>query len=464
MASAQGDADLWKPGVNFVELRNRMVLEAQTKEAKWTNEWPSFVLTIAEVRRSWNAAIESSAEFGAAKKKADRPEDLTPQDAVSAVFGSPDNPELRSAGERAIDRLFSGELGRRLDELCDSAEGRRTGGAKAVFLPGDPPKGKLLALRPSEVAGPCSDFQRLSRARVALAVRRGDAAEAARAIRQALWVARIASFDPNLASGLSSARAPWQVIQPLLEAPRLNTGMAESALRALQAAPRSDWRMAVRGERLACFQAMDAAYQDAAADATLAPRQEQFDFVDGIFDAVARLLDADRAPAIDAAQRATRLWTRIETDKPFQTRFAVGIGILPDTRAGLWVIPVYRMCDEGGQASLGVLAFKDAHGRLPKSLKELVPQYIPRAPIDWAGIDHQSPELRYKVLDPTSDPANRDYIIYSVGGDGNDDGGRESVENPESTFTRGGDGHRDYVVSRRLPPPSVLPPPAPAPR
>jgi hypothetical protein len=66
------------------------------------------------------------------------------------------------------------------------------------------------------------------------------------------------------------------------------------------------------------------------------------------------------------------------------------------------------------QTALAVERFRLAHGRLPENLDELVPQFlsaVPNDPFDGAP-------LRYHHL-------AKGYVIYSVGADGHDDGGRE---------------------------------------
>ena len=66
------------------------------------------------------------------------------------------------------------------------------------------------------------------------------------------------------------------------------------------------------------------------------------------------------------------------------------------------------------QAALAVERFRLAHRRLPENLNELVPQFLSAVPID--PFDGQA--LRYHRL-------AKGYVIYSVGQDGHDDGGRE---------------------------------------
>jgi type II secretory pathway pseudopilin PulG len=66
------------------------------------------------------------------------------------------------------------------------------------------------------------------------------------------------------------------------------------------------------------------------------------------------------------------------------------------------------------QAALAVERFRLAHGKLPEKLDELVPQFLPTVPAD----PFEGQSLRYHRL-------AKGYVIYSVGSDGHDDGGRE---------------------------------------
>ena len=61
---------------------------------------------------------------------------------------------------------------------------------------------------------------------------------------------------------------------------------------------------------------------------------------------------------------------------------------------------------------VAVERYRAVHGRSPESLDQLVPDFIPKVPID--PFDGQP--LRYR-LDPDR------YVVYSVGEDRQDDGG-----------------------------------------
>lgn len=63
--------------------------------------------------------------------------------------------------------------------------------------------------------------------------------------------------------------------------------------------------------------------------------------------------------------------------------------------------------------------YRALHGAPPDSLAALVPDFLPEAPIDpWIG-----KPLGYNRIDPTTDPLNRPYLLYCVGGDFTDNGG-----------------------------------------
>ncbi|MGA3283911.1 MAG: hypothetical protein ABSD57_05575 [Verrucomicrobiota bacterium] len=66
------------------------------------------------------------------------------------------------------------------------------------------------------------------------------------------------------------------------------------------------------------------------------------------------------------------------------------------------------------QTALAVERFRLATGRLPENLKGLTPEFLSTVPVD----PFDGAQLRYHRL-------AKGYVIYSVGADGHDDGGRE---------------------------------------
>ena len=64
--------------------------------------------------------------------------------------------------------------------------------------------------------------------------------------------------------------------------------------------------------------------------------------------------------------------------------------------------------------ALAIECFRHDQGQLPGDLTELVPQYFKAVPTD----PFDGGPLRYRHLP-------KGYVVYSVGADGHDDGGRE---------------------------------------
>ncbi|HSW44167.1 MAG TPA: hypothetical protein VLM89_01185 [Phycisphaerae bacterium] len=89
---------------------------------------------------------------------------------------------------------------------------------------------------------------------------------------------------------------------------------------------------------------------------------------------------------------------------------------------------------EAAAAMLAIREYHRRHGRYPETLELLVPEFLPRLPVDYA--DRQT--LRYRRT-------NDSYVLYSVGLNGIDDGGHSGSksawawsfvpENPDVVFT-----------------------------
>jgi hypothetical protein len=88
-------------------------------------------------------------------------------------------------------------------------------------------------------------------------------------------------------------------------------------------------------------------------------------------------------------------------------------------------------------AGVAAVRFRQAEGRWPRSLEELVPKWLPEAPID----PFTGKPLAYRVDD-------EGVVIYSVGVDGQDDGGVETPEVKDSVSSR--NGQPDVVFRVRV--------------
>lgn len=79
-------------------------------------------------------------------------------------------------------------------------------------------------------------------------------------------------------------------------------------------------------------------------------------------------------------------------------------------------------------AALAIERFRLAHGKLPEKIDEIVPRFLPAVPLD----PFDGRPLRYHRL-------AKGYVVYSVGGDCHDDGGREPPRNLKFSFQPGYD-------------------------
>ena len=92
--------------------------------------------------------------------------------------------------------------------------------------------------------------------------------------------------------------------------------------------------------------------------------------------------------------------------------------------------------NEAADAALAVELFLREHGRLPAALDELVPELLPSLPADRFNTASPAATLRFVARAD-------EWLIYSVGPDGVDDGGDDAVESA-------GQPSADVVVRVRL--------------
>ncbi len=95
--------------------------------------------------------------------------------------------------------------------------------------------------------------------------------------------------------------------------------------------------------------------------------------------------------------------------------------------------------------SLALERYRREHGRWPDKLEQFVPKLLTKVPVD----PYDQKPLRYRQLDDG-------VVIYSVGADGKDDGGKIDRQKPNSPGTDL--GFRLWDVARRRQPPEVPPP------
>ena len=107
-----------------------------------------------------------------------------------------------------------------------------------------------------------------------------------------------------------------------------------------------------------------------------------------------------------------------------------------------------RMHHEGTRLMLALEVFRARAGRYPERLEDLAPGVLAEVPRDSYAPDGA---FRYRLVDSGgSDPA-KSYLLYSVGLDGEDNGGKEA-ENRVNALAGGpwGRGY-DYIINSREP-------------
>lgn len=133
--------------------------------------------------------------------------------------------------------------------------------------------------------------------------------------------------------------------------------------------------------------------------------------------AALRLVQAHR-PWPEARQRVLTAVARVGTmaSSPGKIRYYLSIvGIPKFTTAGDRAVQM----EVERQMTLAAIALKRhqlRHGQLPPSLEALVPEFLPVVPYD----DMSAKPLRYRLK------PDGNYVLYSVGLDGKDDGGDPS--------------------------------------
>jgi hypothetical protein len=154
------------------------------------------------------------------------------------------------------------------------------------------------------------------------------------------------------------------------------------------------------------------------ASAVIADRKETLRFHDDYLDAAEAWIQ-------------TPAWERAALDDAFQ-RIDTPIGRVRYALPNVLTPAVGRALRQGEQfeqqrdAALVVLAaelFRRREGRLPESLAELTPTYLPTVPVDM----FDGGPLKYRVEGDS-------FIVYSIGNDYLDDGGRAAPEHSASRW------------------------------
>ncbi len=98
----------------------------------------------------------------------------------------------------------------------------------------------------------------------------------------------------------------------------------------------------------------------------------------------------------------------------------------------------------GARLMIGIETYRAEQGRLPATLEDLVPYVLDSLPIDRSS----GKPFVYRVLE-RPDRFGRDYLLYAIGADGTDDGGRRisGRRQPAQKALQAGAPGFDYIIN-----------------
>jgi hypothetical protein len=102
----------------------------------------------------------------------------------------------------------------------------------------------------------------------------------------------------------------------------------------------------------------------------------------------------------------------------------------------------WRMELNGTRLLLALRLYQYDHGKFPERLEELVPSYLQALPVDPVS----GRSYGYRRLSPEEDSTKWGYIVYSLGRDGQDDGGAAHPQGKFSALRPDGAGY-DFVIN-----------------
>jgi hypothetical protein len=149
---------------------------------------------------------------------------------------------------------------------------------------------------------------------------------------------------------------------------------------------------------------------------------------------ISTLADIDRGrEPLDEVLRRERIW--MENAHGWFGHFCLLLDDVVSSEALPWHAALARKRGEAATrlliVELAVRAFQLHRGDLPDQLEELTPEVLADLPVD--PFDPQGLPLRYLRT-------NDGYVLYSIGADGDDDGGRPLAEDESGWWDPRGDG------------------------
>jgi hypothetical protein len=305
---------------------------------------------------------------------------------------------------------------------------------------------------------------RICAARMRLAAMEGKPEQVVRSLRHALAMARAVCGRGLLVSaGVGDASwfaAEREVRLEVLDG-RLNAGACAAALDVLTRTPPPEARTALGGERFFVLESIDVYFgqrkQEAAggegrrpsesqgAGGALASRDEQIVQANRYFRAADELFSPDEAVRRHGQREIEAVAALTSADAPPHYK-PLGT-LLPGVDAAARGDRKQRLYHDGTRIMLALEVFRGRTGRYPERLEELTPGELGSVPPDPFG---RGGAFGYRRLEPSGTDPSGSYVLYSVGSDGEDNGGKRPPKNPGSVIGAGPAGRGyDYVVNTR---------------
>jgi hypothetical protein len=291
-----------------------------------------------------------------------------------------------------------------------------------------------------------------------LALLDGDADEFHAAFLHALSAARAcawrASVIPVLVSYSIQNEVLEVVIQGIVEG-RLDPALCRRLLGTLNTHTRFPPELAVEGERMITLDLIDRFYHRVVEGSPFAdwpggplnlavagPRFER-SMANWMFDRASAYFAAGPHPDEQTAA-AYRHMMRSTDTAAWAGRHLILSMTFPSLGKLDSVVRVNRVTRGGVCAMLALELHRAEHGGYPDALEQLVPAFLDELPPD----PYSDGPLRYRRIDPAGDELGRAYLLYSVGLDGQDNGGKR---HPDRRISALGNRIRaagyDYVIN-----------------
>jgi hypothetical protein len=231
-----------------------------------------------------------------------------------------------------------------------------------------------------------------------------------------------------------------------LIAGKLSAGVSQDLLAAIDRQPLPPYALALEGERAMGLQVIDEYYDQVEAASSkkaaddLAPiigsRADETKTWNKYFEEWAKVLGDDETPKAQASKQVDKIFSEVES-REGGAKYAVIKELIPSVKP--WAIHRFNADRDGLRVMLALEVLRSQHARYPEKLDELVPAILPSVPKDPFDPAHP---LRYRK------DGDAKYLLYSVGYDGTDDGGKRCpVRNSEAaTLGATGKGY-DFILN-----------------